>query len=192
MAAAPGGRRGKGLRAWALEMRRFCRRSGRRQDRSEQRTPTSRQGKLERKRAAAGIGRKDHMWREAGRNLNYLLDFGAREPPRANGLSAPGELRRCGWRCLLGRRTSLRVKNRTDAARWGKYSAELSWSSTMGRTGAWDASKGTKKSRTGKTRTGSEVKSAPHSLSLPVNVSPFLDLRVAPNQVAFSCGHRLW
>jgi len=135
MAAAPGGRHGKGLKAWSLQMRRFRRRSGCRQDRSGQRIPTSRQDKLERKRAAAGLGRKDHRRRGAGRNLNYRLDFGARELPRANALSAPGELRRCGWRCLLRRRTSLRVKNRTDAARWGKYSAELSWSSMMGEPG---------------------------------------------------------
>jgi hypothetical protein len=129
MAAVPGGRHDKGLKAWTLQMRRFCRRNGCRRDRSGQRTPTSRQDKLEQKRVAAEIGRKDRMRRGAGRNLNYRLDFGAREPPRANALSAPGELRRCGWRCLLRRRTSLRVKNRTDAARWGKYSAELSWSS---------------------------------------------------------------
>jgi len=149
MAAEPCGRRGKGLKAWTLQAKRFCRRSGRRRDRFGQRTPTSRQGKLERKRAAAGIGRKDHMRRGAGRNLNYRLDFGAREPPRANALSAPGELRRCGWRCLLRRRTSLRVKNRTDAARCGKYSPKLSFSSTDGSAGWRDASKGREKTRTG-------------------------------------------
>ena len=135
MAAAPGGKHGKQLKAWTLQAKRFCRRSGRRRNRFGQKTPTSRQGKLERKRAAAGIGRKDHTRRGAGRNLNYRLDFGAREPPRASASSAPGELRRCGWRCLLRRRTSLRVKNRTDAARWGKYSAELSFSSTEGGAG---------------------------------------------------------
>src|ERR1700691_3152887 len=123
MAAAPVGRRGKGLKAWTLQMTRSGRCSGRRRDRSGRRTATSKHRKLEQKRAAAGVGRKDHTRREEGRNLNYRLDFGAREPLRASALSAPGELRRCGWRCLLRRRTSLRVRNRTDAARCEKYSA---------------------------------------------------------------------
>jgi hypothetical protein len=157
MAAAPAGRHGKGLRAWTLEMRQFGRRSGRRRDRSGRKTATSRRGKLERKRAAAGIGRKDHTKRAAGRNLNYRLDFGAREPPRASALSAPGELRRCGWRCLLRRRTSLRVKNRTDAARWGKYSAELSFSSTQGWAG------GEMRAKAGRKRERAANRSAPHS-----------------------------
>ena len=181
MAAAPGGRRGKGLKAWTLQMRRFCRRSGRRRDRSGRRTPTSRQGKLEQKRAAAGVGRKDHTRRGAGRNLNYRLDFGAREPLRASALSAPGELRRCGWRCLLRRRTSLRVKNRTDAARWGKYSAELSWSSTGGRAGCGDASKGRGENENGqRTRARRTIIRCPRVANLP-------DLVMCQ----FSCGRRL-
>jgi hypothetical protein len=180
MAAAPGGRHGKGLKAWTLEMRRFCRRSGRRQDCFGQRTPTSRQGKLERKRVAAGVDRKDHMRRGAERNLNYRLDFGAREPLRANALFAPGELPRCGWRCLLRRRTSLRVKNRTDAARWGKYSAELSWSSTVGAARWRDASEWEAKARTG---SEPECAALQGSAARP-RVVILRDLDVAMNELA--------
>ena len=176
MAAAPAGRHGKGLRAWTLEMRQFGRRSGRRRDRSGRKTATSRRGKLERKRAAAAIGRKDHTRRGTRHNLNYRLDFGAREPLRASALSAPGELRRCGWRCLLRRRTSLRVKNRTDAARWGKYSAELSFSSTDGGAGWRDASKGLEK-----TRTGSERECAALQKSAARRVSGFSRFRYRVN-----------
>ena len=123
MAAGRGGRCGKALKPWALRSRSWRRRSGRRRVRSGRETPTSKQGKLERKRAAARGSRKERRTREAGRNLNYRLDFGVPEPRRANALSALMERRSCGWRCLSRRRTSLRGENRTDAARCGKYSA---------------------------------------------------------------------
>jgi hypothetical protein len=195
MAAAPGGRRGKGLKAWTLQMRRFCRRSGRRQDRSGQRTPTSRQGKLERKRVAAGVGRKDHIRRGAERNLNYRLDFGARgldfgAPglPRANALSAPGELRRCGWRCLLRRRTSLRVKNRTDAARWGKYSAELSWSSTVDRRAGEMRAKRQRNRERGKREWAAKYRVHRTPVRCPSTCRDFFRFRCRVN---LSCGRKL-
>ncbi len=108
-------------------------RSARRQGRIGWRTatssPTSIRGRQEQRKAAAGGIRKEHRKTGARRNLNYQLDFEARERDfgvpglrRASALSGPGECRRCEWRSLCGRRTSLRA-NRTDAARWGEYSA---------------------------------------------------------------------
>ncbi len=106
-AAAPSGKRGKGLNLQMLPEKRLPLRSGSRRGRSGRRTPTSKQGRLERKKAAARVSRKDHTRKEEVRNSNYRLDFGAREPRRASVLSAPGERRSRGWRCLLRRRTSL-------------------------------------------------------------------------------------
>ncbi len=82
--------------------------NGRRRVRFGRGTPTSKQGRLEPKRAAARGSRKERRRRGAGRNLNYRLDFGAREPRRASALFALVERRSCEWRSLCGRRTSLR------------------------------------------------------------------------------------
>lgn len=101
---------GIALKTWALKAQAARRRSARTRERPGRGIPTSKQGKLARKKAAAEGSRKERRGREGWRNLNYRLDFGAREPPRATALSALAERRSCGWRCLLRRRTSLRGK----------------------------------------------------------------------------------
>ena len=54
---------------------------------------TSKQGRLERKKGAAEGSRIMHRGREEVRNLNYRLDFGARELPHATVLFAMVERR---------------------------------------------------------------------------------------------------
>jgi len=111
-AAGRGGRRGKALNLWTFPEGRAHRHSGRRRARTGRETVTSKQRKLERKRAAAGTRRKVRRRKEEGRNSNYRLDFGAREPLHATASSAKAEPRQCGWRCLYGRRTSQRAKTK--------------------------------------------------------------------------------
>ena len=139
---------------------------------SGRRTPTSRHGKLEQKRAAAGVGRKDHRRRGARRNLNYRLDFGAREPPARQRVVCASGTSAMRMAVSLEKTHLASGQNRTDAARWGKYSAELSWSSTASAPAAEMRAKRGEESRRQRNRMRAATgNSCPHARDLPDFVS---------------------